>query len=471
MDKHYRNAFDMLHMSEEKKQQVFGDICAKCEKRKPRRFPKIAVAACILALAVPTVGFAGDKISAYLMSLKKDQMHAVFQISDSEDEDVAQQSMAQEYVKLKVTDLTGYTREQDAGLDEMKVIHFCSEEHPDTQGLYIEILQIDGDTDQFYERDVVDAQEMVWNGHKAVYMRQNHLAGSQYPAGTEGKEVAVFYEAYGYALLIQGVGMEEMDDRTFLTLAQKFILEPATEATADVVQSMSEYIAQMKRTERIDAAENENLRSFPTDKMCDVGDTQIYNGISYRIDAIEVRDNLRDLDQNGYQDEVSENLESGIGVDENLNLQSYERETIAFGNGYDQPLTYVQKTEHVMPKLVLVTMTIRNISYEDEEDMLPVANPLAYIRKTADDTEFDWREFERGDRNLYYRDNMPLWVSDSESGSWYYCKKMKVGDSVTLQLGYLVDEDMLDEMVMELNFGDGLHDGAWNFIDMRSVAE
>lgn len=51
----------MLHMSEEKKQQVFGDICAKCEKRKPRRFPKIAVAACILALAVPTVGFAGEK--------------------------------------------------------------------------------------------------------------------------------------------------------------------------------------------------------------------------------------------------------------------------------------------------------------------------------------------------------------------------------------------------------------------------
>lgn len=471
MDKHYRNAFDMLHMTEEKKQQVFADICAKCEKRKPRRFPKIAVAVCILVLAVPTVGFAGEKISAYLMSLKKDHMHAVFQISDSEDEDAVQQSMMQEYVKLKVTGLTGYTREQDAGLDEMKVIHFRSEEHPDTQGLYIEILQIDCDTDQFYERDVVDAQEMVWNGHKAVYMRQNHLAGSQYRAGTEGKEVAVFYEAYGYALLIQGVGMEAMDDQTFLTLTQKFTLAPATEATADVVQSMSEYIAQTKRTERIDAAENEDLRSFPTDKMCDVGDTQIYNGISYRIDAIEVRDHLRDLDQNGYQDEVSENLKEGIGVDENLNLRSYERETIAFGNGYDQPLRYVENTENVTPKLVLVTMTIQNISYEDEEDMLPVANPLTYIKKTADDTEFDWREFERGDRNLYYRDNMPLWVSDSEGGSWYYCKKMKKGDSVTLQLGYLVDDDLLDEMVMELNFGDGLHDGAWNFIDMRSAAE
>lgn len=200
-------------------------------------------------------------------------------------------------------------------------------------------------------------------------------------------------------------------------------------------------------------------------------DTQIYNGISYRIDAVEVRDNLRNLDQNGYRDDVSEKLKNGVGVDENMQLQSYEREIIAFGNGYDKSLTYVEKTEHVIPKLVLVTMTIQNISYEDEEDMLPVANPLTYIKKTVDHTEFDWREFERGDRNLYYRDNMPIWISDSEGGSWYYCKKMKKGDCVTLQLGYLVDEDMLDKMVMELNCGDGLHDGAWNFIDMRSAAE
>ena len=69
------------------------------------------------------------------------------------------------------------------------------------------------------------------------------------------------------------------------------------------------------------------------------------------------------------------------------------------------------------------------------------------------------------------RDNMPIWISDSEGGSWYYCKKMKKGDCATIQFGYLVDEDLLDKMVMELNFGDGLQDGAWNFIDMRSAAE
>ena len=113
--------------------------------------------------------------------------------------------------------------------------------------------------------------------------------------------------------MLLGSDLENMSDQEFLTLVQNFTLSPATEETADVVQSMSEYIAQMKHREQIDATENEVLRSFPTDKMCDVGDTQIYNGISYRIDAVEVRDNLRNLDQNGYRDDVSEKLKMVSG--------------------------------------------------------------------------------------------------------------------------------------------------------------
>ena len=469
MDKRWKHAFDAVHLSQEKKQQVFDDICNKYEKKKRYRMPKVAVAACVLAVAIPTVGFAGEKIASYMVSVKKDQMHTVFEISDSQNEET--KSMAQEYVKLNITDLTGYTRDTDAGFDEMKVIHFRSEENPNTEGLYVEILQIDCDTDQFYEKNIADTQELELNGQKAVYMKQNHLVGSQYDAGTEGKEAIVFYEDYGYALLIQGVGMETMSDQNFLSLAQKITLLPATEETSDVVRSMSEYIAETNRAEVNNSIETEDLRIFPTDKMCDIGGTQNYWGISYHIDKIEVCDNLNGLNQNGYQTDVLEKLKSGIGVDESGNLQPYERETVAFGDGYENSEQYVAQTETVTPRLVLVTMTIKNISYEDDNDMLPIANQLTYVKESNSHLEFDWREFERGDRNVYYRDNMPIWISDGEGGSWFYAKKMKKGDSVTLQLGYLVDEDMLDEMVMEFNFGDGLHDGVWNFIDMRSAAE
>lgn len=469
MDRHWKNAFNAVHMSEEKKQQVFEDICDKYEKKKKHCFTKVAVAACVLAVAIPSVGFAGEKIASYMVSVKKDQMHTVFEISDSQNEE--NKNMAQEYVKLNVTDLTGYTRDIDAGLDEMKVIHFRSEENPNTEGLYVEILQIDCDTDQFYKKNIADAQELELNGQKAVYMKQNHLVGSQYKAGTEGKEVAVFYEDYGYALLIQGIGMETMSDHDFLLLAEKIKLTPATKETADVMQSMSEYMSEINRAEGNNAVDNEDLYMFPTNKMCDLNGTQNYWGISYHINKIEVRDNLNGLDQKGYQTDVLEKLKAGIGVDQNLNLLPYERETIAFGDGYENSEQYVTQTETVAPKLVLVTMTIKNISYEDDDDMLPIANPLSYIKEADDQLEFDCREFERGDQNIYYRDNMPIWISNSEGGSWFYAKKMKKGDSVTLQLGYLIDEDMLDEMVMEFNFGDGRNDGVWNFIDMRSVAE
>lgn len=72
MDKRCRNAFDTLCMSEEKKEQVFEDICEKCEKRKTHRFPKIAVAACILAVADSDGWNCRREDISVCMSLKKD---------------------------------------------------------------------------------------------------------------------------------------------------------------------------------------------------------------------------------------------------------------------------------------------------------------------------------------------------------------------------------------------------------------
>lgn len=61
---------------------------------------------------------------------------------------------------------------------------------------------------------------------------------------------------------------------------------------------------------------------------------------------------------------------------------------------------------------------------------------------------------------------MPIWFPDSECGSWYYCKKMKKGDCATIQFGYLVDEDLLDEMVMEAELWRWLQDGAWELHEL-----
>lgn len=201
--------------------------------------------------------------------------------------------------------------------------------------------------------------------------------------------------------------------------------------------------------------------------MCSIDSAQEYWGISYHIDSIEVRDNLRGLDAEKGNLNYQELLNNGIGVDKNLSLMPYERETIGFGDGYESPERYVRKTDTVTPKLVLVTMTIKNISWKDNNDLVQIGNPLSFIQKQGDHLVFDTREFERGDMEGYYLDNCPVWISDSEGGADYLLKKLPVGDSVTLQIGYFVDEDMLDEMVMKFNFGGGLNDEVWAFIDMR----
>ena len=40
-------------------------------------------------------------------------------------------------------------------------------------------------------------------------------------------------------------------------------------------------------------------------------------------------------------EEVLEKLNDGIGIDENWNLQPYERETVTFGDGYENAEQYV----------------------------------------------------------------------------------------------------------------------------------
>ena len=51
------------------------------------------------------------------------------------------------------------------------------------------------------------------------------------------------------------------------------------------------------------------------------------------------------VDRQLFGEEVLEKLNDGIGIDENWNLQSYERETVTFGDGYENAEQYVAQTE------------------------------------------------------------------------------------------------------------------------------
>lgn len=455
MDDQIKNVIGRIKMPEEKRQQTFDKIYEKCNKKRTYPIPKAAVAACVVIITIPTVAFAAEKLSSYLVQMKEDHMHTLFNISENESE--AQET----HVKLETTDLEGYTRQ-----NILHMISFRSVENRNSQVLYVRILKTDGDTADFFEKNVTDSREIEINGRKAVYMEISGVAGSQYEENGTGKEIAVFYEDYGYVLLIEEHGNEEMEESEFLKLAEKFTLVPTQHQAESTITTVSEYMNEIENYIQNMPDDSEQIQ-FPEEKMCGIDGTLEYWGISYHIDNIEVRDNLRGLDAEKGNLNFKELLNNGVGVDENLNFMPYERETIGFGDGYESPERYVKETDTVTPKFVLVTITIKNISWEDENDLVQVGNPLSFIQKQGDDLAFDTREFERGDMEGYYLDYCPVWISDSEEGADSLLKKLPVGESVTLQLGYFVDEDMLDEMVMKFDFGGGLNDGSWSFIDMR----
>lgn len=82
----------------------------------------------------------------------------------------------------------------------------------------------------------------------------------------------------------------------------------------------------------------------------------------------------------------------------------------------------MKRKKYRMPKVAvaacLLAIIVPTVGFAGEKIaayMLPIANPLSYIKEAGEHTEFDWREFERGEQNIYYRDNMPIWISDSDS--------------------------------------------------------
>lgn len=455
MDKQIKRILDTIEMPQDKKEQTFAEICKKYQNMRKYRIPRAAVAACAVFIAVPTAAIAAEKISSYLVQTQKDNMHTLFNITEKQSE------TQEKYVKLQTIDLEGYTRS-----DILHTICFDSTENKNMQGFYVQILKMDGDTEDFYEKNVLSSRETEVNGRKAVYMEKNGISQSQEEENKARKEIAVFYEDYGYVLLIREYGGKGMEEDEFLSIAEKMVLVPVQQPEESAIITVSEYMDEVENDTR-NMLDYGTSIEFPEDKMCDINGTQIYQGISYHIDRVEVRDNVSDLDIEKGNLNYQELLKKGIGVDEDYNLLPYERETIGFGDGYKTPELYVAETKTVTPKLVLVTMTITNISWEDENDLVQIGNPLSFVIKQGETNYFDTREFERGDMESYYCDSYPVWISDSERGTDHLLKRLPVGESTTVQLGYFVDEDMLDEMVMEFDFGGGLNDGNWSFIDMR----
>lgn len=175
-------------------------------------------------------------------------------------------------------------------------------------------------------------------------------------------------------------------------------------------------------------------------------------GIDFSIDDIEVLDNIADLDANCFEQDRSENI--GSYADENGNLLPYTRETIKYGDGVDS-VNEIVASETVNRRLVYVTVNVRNTSDTEREFYLYQLN----IDRLRDNNGV--LGYPTGDEvlpelascgEINFIDNNDVEKSGYSSG--YYFLTVPANSSETVHLGFLADEDMLDELYVTV-------DGRW----------
>ena len=176
--------------------------------------------------------------------------------------------------------------------------------------------------------------------------------------------------------------------------------------------------------------------------------------ISVCVDAVQVEDNLQLLGQNN----VPEEWTDAVGTDGNLvnNTLSY----IKSGNGIDS-VDEIVKTESVKQKLVYATVTYTNKSDEEINHMLYIGTLLLMDHEDGSYQIYDPTEQSGDDYDRVIWDGVARTaemtynsISEDYGNGGNYISSLKPGESIQVNMAWIVNENDLNNMYLNLN-GDG----------------
>ena len=294
------------------------------------------------------------------------------------------------------------------------------------------------DTDDFIfsHSYMTSREEFNANGNDAVLMTFDS-------SGVFDKEVYVVFQDSGYIVEIN-MG-NAITNEEAKKIASGVTLTPATDSDATFAGSLSELKTELAE----DAAAPKDLQTT----WLKVNDTWTDETCGYQmtVKKVEAFDNIRSLNADFFTDN-GKNLPDG-SINDNGDLISYNRAIIQTGNGTDS-LNTQTGTAQIHRKLLYVTLEITNPSdnpFSDTESCvnydltIPSENPDGYYNNAL----FD---------NPTYKDviNYPIYfdasVCSDNSDHHYFFTSLEKGQTITCHLGYIVDEDLLDQLCLNTSF-------------------
>ena len=174
------------------------------------------------------------------------------------------------------------------------------------------------------------------------------------------------------------------------------------------------------------------------------------DGITYQIQKIKVCDSVKGLSSENKKWR-NNNAQSQLRkiTDKKGKLESYQRKTIIYGNGFRAPEQRIGKTQTMNQKLVFVELKVTNTTKETKQ--AEAAPGICFAKEKQKGYEILNDDYKRPTAISKLQTNeAAAYFEESNGGYGYGFKSLKAGESEVYHLGYFVDEDQVENM--SLNF-------------------
>lgn len=447
---------EFIHMmiKSEVKKQLQDTKEVKMQTRRAKKWTgaRVAAAVVVCVLATSTVSYAGVKL--YHMFLKKQGTYST--ITEIKLDGSTEKINLPE--KIHDIDISvGYIPEGMEWTDES---HLQYPEHNLTGGFsFASVLLDDDDLDKvMQDQDVVDSEERTFGNYEGVYLKYNDLAED----GTFNQRIYLLCPDV-YRVITVYIGDDISKEDAIKVVENLVVTENDTVIETAGLYTWSEMVSPEEALgeELLNSIEDDKLPVHQIGEAFNVsasgedsdGNYIIEDRISVRVDSVQVADNLQLLDQNILPEEWID----AVGADGKLanNTLSY----IKSGDGVDT-VDEIVKTESVKQKLVYATVTYTNTSDEEIYHMLYLGTLMLmnhedgmyqiYMPEEQSGDDYDYVIWDGVARTAEMRYNS---VSEDYGNGGNYISSLKPGESIQVNMAWIVNENDLDHMYLNLDGG------------------
>ena len=452
---------DFIHdmIQEEVEKQVNSSNITSMQRKSKfnRSISRVAAAAAVCIIAISTVAYAGTKL--YHMYLEKQGNYGTLTTikSDENSEDV---KLPEEIHEISVT--SNYIPEgMEWTVGRYKLGY---KDALDKAGITIDTVLMDKKSldKSLLDRNVIESENHVFGSYDGIYLKYNTINGEN---SFDQRIYLLCPEEYRVLTLYIGNTISKEEAYKF---AENLVITEEDEMikTADMT-TWSDNIDSTVYTDKIALVTNGqlpvrqigeafNLDSYAEDNN---GNDIITDKVTACVDKIQIADDLQLLDS----DKIPKAWKTA--VDENGKLVQNHLSYMKKGDGVDN-LDSVVREENMDQKLLFLTVTYTNTSEEELNHMLYLGTLIA-LSKQEDGTYTVYMPgTEAGEDYDYYTSDSVAKtaemtycsVQDDYGKGMNYIPSIKPGESVQVNMAWIVNEKDIKNLYLNLNGTGGCYE-------------